>query len=74
MALGKSLDLAGEETDRVKTFAGRVPAQDDPDYAKRLDETYDPPLVLHVRGRSELLNNTGLPLSVLVIQLRMDWE
>src|SRR5271157_4264553 len=54
LALGKSLDLAAEELDRVKIFGGRVLAQDDPDFPKRLYEIYDPPLVLYLRGGADV--------------------
>jgi DNA processing protein len=60
IALGKSSDLASEELDRVKALGARVVAQDDPDYPKRLYEIYDPPLVVYVRGSSEIINKYGL--------------
>jgi len=60
LAFGKSLELAAEEMDRVKTFGGQVIGQDDPTYPKRLHEIYDPPLVLYVRGSSEIINKYGL--------------
>ena len=50
LALGKSLELAGDELDRVKACGARVVAQDDPEYPKRLYEIYDPPLVLYLKG------------------------
>lgn len=60
IALGKSLDVAADELDRVKTLGIQVFAQDDPNYPKRLYEIYDPPLVLCVRGSSEAINQYGL--------------
>jgi DNA processing protein len=60
LALGKSLECAAEELDRVKAFGGRVLAQDDPDFPKRLYEIYDPPLVLYLKGSSEVINQYGL--------------
>jgi DNA processing protein len=60
IALGKSSDLAGEELDRIKALGARIVAQDDPDYPKRLYQIYDPPLVLSVRGSSEVINKYGL--------------
>src|SRR5215467_372721 len=45
LALGKSLELAGDELDRVKACGAQVIAKDDPNYPKRLYEIYDPPLV-----------------------------
>ena len=60
IALGKSMELAAEEMDRVTTFGGQVIGQDDPTYPKRLHEIYDPPLVLYVRGDPEVINKNGL--------------
>ena len=60
IALGKSLELAAEQQDRVKAMGASVIAQDDPCYPKRLYEIYDPPLVLFVKGASEALGRYGL--------------
>lgn len=55
IALGKSLELAAEQHDRIKAMGASVIAQDDPCYPKRLYEIYDPPLVLFVKGSAEAL-------------------
>ena len=60
LAMGKSLDLAADELDRVKSIGARVVAQDDPEFPQRLHEIYDPPLVLYVRGNTEVINKYGL--------------
>jgi DNA processing protein len=60
IALGKSLDLAAEELDRVKALGGQVVCQDDHNYPKQLREIYDPPLVLYLRGSSQVINEYGL--------------
>ncbi len=60
LASGKSLELASDELDRVKAFGARIVAQDDPQYPKRLYEIYDPPLVLYVRGGTDIINKYGL--------------
>ncbi len=60
IATGKSLDLAGDEIDQAKVCGARLIAQDDADYPKRLYEIYDPPLVLYVKGCSEVINKSGL--------------
>jgi DNA processing protein len=60
IALGKSTELAAEAMDRVKAFGGLVIARDDSDYPQRLNEIYDPPLVLYVKGSLEAINKTGL--------------
>lgn len=60
IALGKSLELAGEELDRVRELGCSVLVQDDPDYPGRLLEIYDPPITLYVRGEAELLAKQGI--------------
>lgn len=60
IALGKSMELAADELDRVKAMGAAVIAQDDPHYPKRLYEIYDPPLVLYVRGSMEAIGRYGL--------------
>ena len=60
IALGKSAELAGEALDRVKAFGGTVIARDDTNYPRRLNEIYDPPLVLYVKGSLEAINKAGL--------------
>jgi len=60
IALGKSMELAAEEQDRIKAMGASVIAQDDPCYPKRLYEIYDPPLVLFVKGSAEALGRHGL--------------
>jgi DNA processing protein len=60
LALGKSLELAADEMDRVKALGAEVIALDDPCYPKRLYEIYDPPLVLYLRGNSEIINQQGV--------------
>ena len=60
IAIGKSLELAADELDRVKLNGVRVVAQDDPEYPKRLYEIYDPPLVLYIKGSCEVINKYGL--------------
>jgi DNA processing protein len=60
LAIGKSLELAADELDRVKASGARVVAQDDPEFPKRLYQIYDPPLVLYIRGCCEVINKYGL--------------
>ncbi len=60
IAMGKSLEVAADELDRVKAIGARVVAQDDPEFPKRLYEIYDPPLVLYIKGSSEVINKYGL--------------
>jgi DNA processing protein len=60
IALGKSMDLAGEELDRVTAAGATVISQDDPAFPRRLYEIYDPPLVFYLRGSSEAIAKYGL--------------
>jgi len=60
IALGKSLELAGEEFDHLHEFGAAIIAQDDAGYPRRLLEIYDPPLLLYVRGNAEVLGKYGL--------------
>ena len=60
IALGKSLELAADELDKVKTAGAAVISQDDERYPHRLKEIYDPPLVLYVRGNLDVIQDYGL--------------
>ena len=60
IALGRSMELAAEELDRVTAAGADVIPQDDPDYPRRLYEIYDPPLVLYLRGSREVIAKYGL--------------
>jgi DNA processing protein len=60
LALGKSLEIAADELDRVKAIGGWVIPLDHPNYPGRLGEIYDPPLVLYLKGNIEVLGKYGL--------------
>src|SRR6516164_4613488 len=60
IALGKSLELAGEELDRVRERGATILAQDEPEYPKRLLEIYDPPLVLYIKGDVQVIDTYGV--------------
>ena len=60
LALGKSLELAADELDRVKGLGGAVIPLDHPTYPERLREIYDPPIVLYLKGNTEVLGKYGL--------------
>ena len=60
LALGKSLELAADELDRVKALGGSVVPLDHPNYPERLREIYDPPMVLYVKGNIGVLSQYGL--------------
>src|SRR5581483_3594765 len=56
----KSLELAHEEAVKARGAGVEVVAFDDPDYPPRLREIYDPPLLLYVRGATDLLSQPGI--------------
>jgi DNA processing protein len=60
IALGKSLELAGEELDRLREMGATAIVPTDQGYPERLLEIYDPPLVLYVRGDAEALSKFGV--------------
>ena len=60
LALGRSLELAGDELDRLKQFGGRLIVPSDEGYPRRLLEIYDPPLVLYLRGNLEAVGSIGI--------------
>jgi DNA processing protein len=60
IALGKSLELAGEEVDHLRETGATLLAQGDAAYPQRLLEIYDPPLILYVRGEAEVLSKFGI--------------
>lgn len=60
LGTGKSLELAQEESIKVRTAGVEVVTLDDPLYPSRLREIYDPPLLLYVRGPLELLSQPGI--------------
>ncbi len=60
IALGKSLELAGEELDRLREIGVTLLVQGDGVYPPRLFEIYDPPLILYVRGDAEVLSKFGI--------------
>jgi DNA processing protein len=60
IALGKSLELAGEELDRIREAGCSLLAQGEPQYPTRLLEIYDPPLILYVKGNVELIEKNGI--------------
>lgn len=60
IALGKSMELAADEMDRVKSLGGHLISQSDPNYPKRLLEIYDPPLVLYIKGSMEVIGQYGV--------------
>ena len=60
IATGRSLDLAQQECAKASEAGARIVALSDPEYPGRLKEIYDPPVVLYVRGKVELLSRPGI--------------
>ncbi len=60
IALGRSLELAESEYDRVREEGATVIVAGDAEYPKRLLEIYDPPLVLYLKGRPEIVDEVGI--------------
>ena len=62
IATGKSAELAREEIARAAEAEVKIVSLDDPCYPPRLREIYDPPLILYVRGNSEILSKPGVAM------------
>jgi DNA processing protein len=62
LATGKSAELAREEMARSATAGVTIIPTDDVSYPPRLKEIYDPPLVLYIRGNSEVLARPGIAM------------
>src|SRR5271166_6856656 len=62
LATGKSAELAREEIARAAAADITMVSLDDPSYPPRLKEIYDPPLILRVRGNSEVLTKPGIAM------------
>ena len=58
--MGKSLELAAAEYDRVREMGASVIVRGDAEYPRRLLEIYDPPLVLYINGNQEILDSIGI--------------
>ncbi len=62
IATGKSAELAREEIARATAAGVAVVSLEDPCYPSRLKEIYDPPLVLYVHGKPEVLTQPGIAM------------
>jgi DNA processing protein len=58
--LGKSLELAACEYDRIREMAAELVVLGDAEFPERLLEIYDPPLVLYIKGCTELIAQHGI--------------
>jgi len=62
LATGKSLEQAQEEWLRVSGAGAQVLTLDDDAYPSHLKQIYDPPTVLYVRGKVEVLSQFGIAM------------
>jgi DNA processing protein len=62
LAIGKSLELAQDETARAAQAGAAIISLSAPDYPARLREIYDPPVILFVKGSVELLSKPGIAM------------
>ena len=57
---GKAMELAQEEIARAASGKVQLVSLDDPAYPPRLKEIYDPPVILYVRGATDVLAQPGI--------------
>jgi DNA processing protein len=62
IALGKSLEMAHEESARARSAGIHIVSAADAAWPARLSEIYDPPLVLYVRGNVDALAAPGIAI------------
>lgn len=60
IALGKSLELASEEMAKATAEKISIFTNEDAQWPARLNEIYDPPLVLYVRGDATSISRPGI--------------
>jgi DNA processing protein len=60
IASGCSFEEAADQQGQLREIGARMISIQDPLYPQRLRNIYDPPLVLFVRGRVELLDSLGI--------------
>jgi DNA processing protein len=62
LGTGRSMELAQDELGKTAAAGARVIALDDPAYPAQLKQIYDPPLILYVRGNTEVISQPGIAL------------
>ena len=60
IALGKSLELAAAEYDHARDEGASIIVPGDAEFPRGLLEIYDPPLVLYLKGRAEIIDQPGI--------------
>jgi DNA processing protein len=56
------MELAYQELERASGAGINVVCFDDPAYPQQLKQIYDPPLVLYLRGNSEVMSKPGIAM------------
>lgn len=62
IALGKSLELASEEFSKATAAKISIITKEDTQWPVRLNEIYDPPLVLYLTGNVEAISRPGIAI------------
>ncbi len=62
IVLGKSLELATDELAKAAAEKISIITREDAQWPARLNEIYDPPLVLYVRGNAEAISRPGIAI------------
>jgi DNA processing protein len=62
IATGKSLELAQQECEKAVEAGAKIISLSDPEYPPRLQEIYDPPVILFVKGSVETLVQPGIAM------------
>lgn len=62
IALGKSLELASEEFSKATAAKISIITEEDTQWPVRLNEIYDPPLVLYLTGNVEAISRPGIAI------------
>jgi DNA processing protein len=62
LGTGCSMEMAQDELGKVAAADARIVALDDPEYPTQLEQIYDPPLILYVRGNETAISQPGIAL------------
>jgi DNA processing protein len=62
LSTGRSMELAHDEMGRAASAGVHVVALDEPAYPGQLKQIYDPPMVLYVRGETDVISRPGIAL------------
>jgi hypothetical protein len=60
LGTGRSMKMAQDELGKAAAADARIVALDDPGYPTQLEQIYDPPLILYVRGNETAISQPGL--------------